>query len=110
MSSSFGVRAIGGVYLGPEICPKTGVFHHLMTDGRTIFSTPHNIKVIPDVFPGASAKETADEAWIPDTEEIALATIDDRLNTESGQIPTAADWYWKCWHDGLRQAAFGGAG
>ena len=86
LSSSFGVRAIGGIYLGPEICPKTGVYHHLMTDGRTIFSTPHNIKVIPDVFPGASAKEDAEDPWIPESEEIALVTIDDRSETESGEI------------------------
>jgi hypothetical protein len=99
------VRAIGGIYLGPEICPKTGViYHHLMTDGRTIFSTPYNIKVIPDVFPGASAKDTVDEPWIPDNEEIALATIDDRLETEGSEIPTAADWYWQAWHDTVRQA------
>ena len=58
LSSSFGVRAIAGVYLGPVVCPKTGVFHHLITDGKTIFSSPHNVRIIPDVFPGNTAVAT----------------------------------------------------
>ncbi len=30
---------------------SSGVFKHLFTDGRTIFDTPHALKVVPDVYP-----------------------------------------------------------
>ena len=66
-------------------------------EGRSIY--------IPDVFPGASAKEDAEDPWIPESEEIALVTIDDRSDTESGEIPTAAEWYWQAWHNAVKEAA-----
>ena len=58
-----------------------------------------------DVFPGASTKEDAEDPWIPESEEIALVTIDDRSETESGEIPTAAEWNWQAWHNAVKEAA-----
>ena len=51
LSSSFGMRALHGVYLGPNLCPRTGIFNHMMTDGKNIFQTPHCMKVVEDLFP-----------------------------------------------------------
>ena len=51
LSSSFGMRALHGVYLGPNLCPRTGVYNHMMTDGKNIFQTPHCMKVVEDLFP-----------------------------------------------------------
>ena len=104
-SSSFGVRAISGMYLGPEICAKTGVYHHLMTDGRTIFTSPHNIKVIPDVFPAASARDASGEPDLSELDEVAWVTVDDDYEKEIGKVPTNSDWYWQAWYQAMREAA-----
>ena len=51
MSTYWGVRAIPGIYLGCEVNPHTMVYHHIITDGKTIFSSPNRIKTVPDVYP-----------------------------------------------------------
>jgi hypothetical protein len=51
MSTYWGVRAIPGIYLGCEVNPRTMVYHHIITDGKTIFSSPNRIKTVPDVYP-----------------------------------------------------------
>jgi hypothetical protein len=51
MSTYWGVRAIPGIYLGYEVNPRTMVYHHIITDGKTIFSSPNRIEPVPDVYP-----------------------------------------------------------
>ena len=94
LSGSFGVRAIAGIYLGPQICPRTGVYNHVVTDGRTLFTSPQNVKVIPDVFPGAYAGEAAAEG--------ERFTDDDMLTALQEDGPTSQD---ECEGRRIRQAA-----
>ena len=51
LCTHFGVRAIGGIYLGTVCDPVTHVYKHLISDGRSIFSTTNNIKIVGDVYP-----------------------------------------------------------
>jgi hypothetical protein len=51
MSTYWGERAIPGIYLGCEVNPHTMDYHHIITDGKTIFSSPNRIKPVPDVYP-----------------------------------------------------------
>jgi len=51
LSGHFGDRSLQGLYLGCQVDGSSGVFKHLFTDGRTIFATPHALKVVPDVYP-----------------------------------------------------------
>ena len=51
LCTHFGVRAIGGIYLGTVCDPVTHVYKHLISDGRSIFSTTSNIKIVGDVYP-----------------------------------------------------------
>ncbi len=51
MSTYWGVRTIPGIYLGCEVNPHTMVYHHIITDDKTIFSSPNRIKPVPDVYP-----------------------------------------------------------
>jgi hypothetical protein len=44
MSTYWGVRVIPGIYQGCEVNPSTMVYHHIITDGKTIFSSPNRIK------------------------------------------------------------------
>jgi len=46
LCTHFGVRAIGGIYLGTVCDPVTHVYKHLISDGRSIFSTTSNIKIV----------------------------------------------------------------
>ena len=45
------MRAIGGIYLGTVCDPVTHVCEHLISDGRSIFSTTSKIKIVGDVYP-----------------------------------------------------------
>ena len=47
----WGVRAISGIYVGSYCDPQTLVFKHLMTDGRSIYASAGQIKVVGDVYP-----------------------------------------------------------
>ena len=49
--NAFGIRAIGGIYLGVVCNPRTPYVQHLMTDGKTIFTSPNNIRCVGDAFP-----------------------------------------------------------
>ena len=49
--NAFGVRAIGGIYLGVVCNPRTPYLQHLMSDGKTFFSSTNNIRCIGDPFP-----------------------------------------------------------
>ncbi len=51
MSTYWGVRAIPGIYLGCEVNPHTMVYHHIIADDKTIFSSPNRIKSVSDVYP-----------------------------------------------------------
>ena len=51
LCTHFGVRAIGGIYLGAVCDPVTHVYKHLISDKRSIFSTASNIKIVGDVYP-----------------------------------------------------------
>ena len=51
LSSFWGIRAIPGIYLGSWVNPRTLVFHHLITDGHTVFTSPTRIRTVPDVYP-----------------------------------------------------------
>ena len=84
LSGSFGVRAIAGIYLGPQICPRTGVYNHVITDGRSLFTSPQNIKVIPDVFPGAYAGEAGAEGEAF-TESDMLTALQERDTSTADQ-------------------------
>jgi hypothetical protein len=71
MSTYWGVKAIPGIYLGCEVNPRTMVYHHIITDGKTIFSSPNRIKPVPDVYPMRLHLESSPEdnkAWILLTE------------------------------------------
>ena len=47
----FGDRSLQGIYLGCVCDNTTGVFQHLFTDGRTIYTTAHGLHVVPDAYP-----------------------------------------------------------
>ena len=51
LCTHFGVRAIGGIYLGTVCDSVTHVYKHLISDGRSIFSTTSNIKIVGNVYP-----------------------------------------------------------
>ena len=46
-----GIRAIGGIYLGVVCSPRTPYVQHLITDGKTFFTSPNNIRCVGDAFP-----------------------------------------------------------
>ncbi len=47
----FGNHTLQGLYLGAHVDAASGVFRHLFTDDRTVFSTPHALKVVGDGYP-----------------------------------------------------------
>jgi hypothetical protein len=51
LSGHFGDRSLQGLYLGCQVDGSSGFFKHLFTDGHNIFATPHEMKVVPDVYP-----------------------------------------------------------
>ena len=99
-SGSFGVRAIVGIYLGPEVDPKTGVYHHLVTDGKTIYASPNNVKIIPDVYPAE---------FSPDRESTAITGRDERvlvgLEEPEADGATARDFYERAYVSAVKEAA-----
>jgi hypothetical protein len=44
----FGNRTLQGLYLGAHVDAASGVFRNLFTDDRTVFSSPHPLKVVGD--------------------------------------------------------------
>ena len=87
-SGSFGVRAIVGLYLGPEVDAKTGVYHHLVTDGKTIYASPNNVKIIPDVYPAEFSPEREGTAILGRDERVLIG-FEDPEETEA----TVRDFY-----------------
>ena len=63
----FGNRTLQGLYLGAHVDAASGVFRHLFTDGRTVFSTPHALKVVGDGYPLYQADDSS--SLIPTIEE-----------------------------------------
>jgi hypothetical protein len=61
ISNYWGVRAMPGINLGCEVNPRTMVYHHIITDGKTIFSSPNRIKPVPDVYPMRLQLESSPE-------------------------------------------------
>ncbi len=46
----FGVRDLSGIYLGCVFNTKSGVYDFLMTDDRSVFSTPNQMRCFGDIF------------------------------------------------------------
>ena len=63
----FGNRTIQGLYLGAHVDAASGVFRHLFTDGRTVYSTPHALKVVGDGYPLHQTESSS--SLIPTIEE-----------------------------------------
>ena len=63
----FGNRTIQGLYLGAHVDAESGVFRHLFTDGRTVYSTPHALKVVGDGYPLHQTESSS--SLIPTIEE-----------------------------------------
>jgi hypothetical protein len=51
LSGHFGVRVLSGIYLGCVFNTKSGVYDFLMTDDRSVFSTPNQMRSFGDIFP-----------------------------------------------------------
>ena len=70
------------------------MYNHVVTDGRTLFTSPQNVKVIPDVFPGAYAGEAAAEGERFTEDDMLTALQEDNSTSqedcESRQIRQAA--------------------
>jgi hypothetical protein len=63
----FGNRTIQGLYLGAHVDAASGVFRHLFTDGRTVYSTTHVMKVVGDGYPLHQTESSS--SLIPTTED-----------------------------------------
>jgi hypothetical protein len=74
----FGNRTLQGLYLGAHVDAASGVFRHLFTDDRTVFSTPHALKVVGDGYPlyqvdgGSSLIPTVEEPNVEQEEDLNL--------------------------------------
>ena len=51
LSGHFGDRSLQGLYLGCQVDGASGVFKHLFTDDHSILTSPHALKIVPDVYP-----------------------------------------------------------
>jgi hypothetical protein len=95
LSGHFGDRSLQGLYLGCQVDGSSGVFKHLFTDGRTIFATPHALKVVPDVYP----------LRLQNPRKGPIISIDDvdmeRLEAD-GEV-ALQDSPLGCWKEGLRK-------
>ena len=89
LSGHFGIRALAGVYLGCVFNPNTGVFDHLITDGRSIFSSPNQVKCIPDVYPMKFSSSRA-QSLIPHHAEDFMLSLE-------GEGISHAQIFEKCW-------------
>jgi hypothetical protein len=89
LSGHFGIRALAGVYLGCVSNPDTGVFDHLITDGRSIFSSPYQVKCIPDVYPMKFSSSRA-QSLIPHHAK-------DFMLSHEGEGISHAQIFEKCW-------------
>ena len=84
MDKKWGPRAIAGIFIGCYVNPKTDIYHFLIHDGRTIFATSGNLRVVGDCFPfkyqqgrDIQMKTDADDS---DEEEVVMTA-----GTESGE-------------------------
>ena len=81
----WGVRAISGIYIGSYCDPQTLVFKHLLTDGRSIYASAGQIKVVGDVYPlrlqvardlalrwGSEDRDSGDD----DHEEVVMTAVE----------------------------------
>ena len=48
---TWGPRAIGGVFLGCHVNPRTSICYFMIHDGSNIISTSSDLRVVPDCFP-----------------------------------------------------------
>ena len=48
---TWGPRAIGGVFLGCHVNPRTSICYFMIHDGSNIVSTSSDLRVVPDCFP-----------------------------------------------------------
>ena len=94
LSGHFGVRALAGIYLGCVFNPGTGVYEHVITDGRSFFSSPNHVKVIPDVYPMKFAS-TRELPLIPSHDE-------DLLLSQEGEEVSHARIFESCWVAGRK--------
>lgn len=89
LSGHFGVRALAGVYLGCVFNAGTGVYEHVITDGRSFFSSPNHVKVIADVYP-MKFSPSRELPLIPSHDE-------DLLLSQEGEEVSHARIYESCW-------------
>ena len=83
LSSHWGVRSIQGLYIGCRVNPKTGVYSHLITDGRSIFASPNAVKPVVDAFP---------MRWTLNKELPVIPRSDDHLQEESNLAQAVQAW------------------
>ncbi len=55
------IELLLGIYLGCEVNPRTMLYHHIITDGKTIISSPNRMKPVPDVHPMRLQLESSPE-------------------------------------------------
>ena len=83
LSSHWGVRSIQGLYLGCRVNPKTGIYTHIITDGRSIFGSPNAIKPVVDAFP---------MRWTLTKELPVIPRSDEHLHEETNLAVAARAW------------------
>ena len=83
LSSHWGVRSIQGLYIGCRVNPKTGVYSHLITDGRSIFASPNAVKPVVDAFP---------MRWTLNKELPIIPRSDDHLQEKSNLTHAVQAW------------------
>jgi hypothetical protein len=75
LSGHFWDRSLQGLYLGCQVDGSSGVFKHLFTDDHNIFSTPHAMKVVPDVYP--LRVQNPRKGPIPSIDDVDIRLLDD---------------------------------
>ena len=83
LSSHWGVRSIQGLYLGCRVNPKTGVYTHLITDGRSIFGSPNAVKPVVDAFP---------MRWTLTKELPIIPRSDEHVHEETNLVASVRAW------------------
>ena len=48
---TFGPRAVGGIFLGCHVNPRTAIYHFLIHDGQSVISTTSDLRIVGDCFP-----------------------------------------------------------
>ena len=81
----FGNHTIQVLYLGSHVDVTSGVLSHLFTDGRTVYSTTHVMKVVGDGYPLHQTESSS--SLIPTIEETSTEqapTIEETSTEQAG--------------------------